>query len=150
MPNLRSKLIRLAHSKPKLRGHLLPLLKSAMEHSTEEELKTYLKDHPNADPKNHTVKKTDKPSGGGKPGENAKGGKVKKNDDGSFNVELPKEFDDEMYQATRSRDTKGQEESLNKMYNWVSKKTGIPRNKVEKEFHWDQEDLGEPITLRPK
>lgn len=36
----------------------------AMEHDSPEALKKYLKDHPNADPKNHTVKKHDEEKGG--------------------------------------------------------------------------------------
>ena len=36
----------------------------AMEHPSEDAKKKYLKDHPNADPSNHTVKKQG-PSGGG-------------------------------------------------------------------------------------
>jgi hypothetical protein len=40
-------------------------IKLAMEHSSPEELKKYLHDHPGADPKNHTVKKTEEKGGGG-------------------------------------------------------------------------------------
>lgn len=36
-----------------------------MEHPSDDARKQYLKDHPNADPKNHTVKKTDGGGGGG-------------------------------------------------------------------------------------
>lgn len=43
----------------------------AMEHPSEEARRNYLKDHPKAEPSQHTVKKTDKPSGGG--GGDAKG-----------------------------------------------------------------------------
>jgi len=53
---LRSKIIRLAYQNPALRPHLLPLLHTAKEHSSPEALKQYLKEHPNADPSNHTVK----------------------------------------------------------------------------------------------
>lgn len=67
--DLRSRLIRLAYSDPSLRPHVLPLLapsiRVAMEHPSEEARKKYLKEHPKADPKNHTVKK---PSGGGSGG----------------------------------------------------------------------------------
>lgn len=62
MSDLRSKLIRLAHARPELRPALLPLLRTAMEHSSPEALKQYLKDHPDADPKNHTVGKAKKDS----------------------------------------------------------------------------------------
>lgn len=69
--SLRSKVIRLAYTKPELRPHLLPLLvKQGMEHATEDARKKYLQDHPKADPKNHTV------SGGGE------GGKKKDEGDG--------------------------------------------------------------------
>jgi hypothetical protein len=73
---LRSKVIRLAHSRPDLRPHLLPLLQNervAMEFPTEEARNTYLEEHLDADPANHTVSKgdeekgkskNDKPSGG--------------------------------------------------------------------------------------
>jgi len=73
--NLRSRVIRLAHANPDLRPHLLPLLagKTAMEFPTEDARKKYLDDHPDADPSNHSVSKSDeaaapkkdtKPSGG--------------------------------------------------------------------------------------
>lgn len=55
MPDLRKKLIRLAHENPELRGVLLPLLKEGMEHPTDDAREKYLKDHPNANPKNHSV-----------------------------------------------------------------------------------------------
>ena len=58
--SLRKELIKLAHSNPEFRADLLPLIKSAMEHDSPEALKQYLKDHPNADKKNHTVKKQEK------------------------------------------------------------------------------------------
>lgn len=45
--------------------HRKVLIRMAMEHSSPEALKKYLKDHPKADPKNHTVKK-DSENGGGK------------------------------------------------------------------------------------
>lgn len=58
MSDLRKKLIRLAHSKPELRASLLPLLaRQAKEFGSKEELAKYLKDHPKADPKNHSVGK---------------------------------------------------------------------------------------------
>lgn len=60
--NLKSALIRLAHSNPELRADILPLLtKEAKEFATPEALKEYLKEHPNADVSKHTVKKTEKP-----------------------------------------------------------------------------------------
>lgn len=51
--------VRLAHVNPQLRPALLPLLRGvqAREFSSPEALKNYLKEHPKADPKNHTVKK---------------------------------------------------------------------------------------------
>ena len=54
---LRSKLIRLASEKPELRPQILPLLRLAMEHPSEEARKQYLQEHSGADPKNHTVSK---------------------------------------------------------------------------------------------
>lgn len=42
---LRKAVIKLAHSKPKLRGDLLPLLKTAMEFDSEAEKKKYLNTH---------------------------------------------------------------------------------------------------------
>jgi len=73
--DLRSKVIRLAHSKPELRAHLLPLLKQGAEWATEEARKQHLKDHPGANPSDHTVKKTEdkKPEGGESKGKAPKG-----------------------------------------------------------------------------
>ena len=55
----RSRLIRLASQMPvgsqTRRAILAGLQKVSMEHASEKALKQYLKDHPNADPKNHTV-----------------------------------------------------------------------------------------------
>ncbi len=51
--------IKLAYQKPHLRSELLPIIKLAMEFSSKEQLEEYLKDHPNADPKKHSVKKTE-------------------------------------------------------------------------------------------
>jgi hypothetical protein len=63
---LRAGLIRLAHSRPDLRPHLLPLVtdRVAMEFDSQEALDRYLKDHPKADKSRHKVK-----------GEGGKGGK---------------------------------------------------------------------------
>ena len=55
MPTLRSKIIRLAHAHPELQPHLLPLLKQAIEFPTQDALDAYMKEHPDADPKNHSV-----------------------------------------------------------------------------------------------
>ena len=52
---LRASTIRLAYSQPELRASLLPLLKTAKEFSTKEELAKYLKDHPKADKKRHKL-----------------------------------------------------------------------------------------------
>jgi hypothetical protein len=60
--SLRSKIIRLAASNPDLQPHLLPLVKSAMDFDTKEQMDKYLKDHPGADRSNHHVKKNE---GGG-------------------------------------------------------------------------------------
>lgn len=57
MSNLRSQVIRLASEHPDLRGHLLPLLKVGMEFDTQDALDKYLKEHPDADKSNHSVKK---------------------------------------------------------------------------------------------
>jgi hypothetical protein len=80
---LRLKLIRLAHTKPELRSHLLPLLnnrpveqvarhlesprqsqdKNAKVFNTDEALQKYLKEHPDADKSKHSIKtKEEKPS----------------------------------------------------------------------------------------
>jgi len=64
--NFRSKIIRLAASNPGMRPHLLPLVKWAMEFPTEEAFKKYMKDHPGADPKNHSVTKPAESKGEGK------------------------------------------------------------------------------------
>lgn len=53
---LRGRLIRIAAANPQTKGRLLPVLKLAEVFDTEKALKTYLKEHPNADPKNHSVK----------------------------------------------------------------------------------------------
>lgn len=44
-----------------------------MEHPSDDARKQYLKDHPNADPKNHTVKKTDGGGSGGSSAQTAAG-----------------------------------------------------------------------------
>lgn len=60
---LRGAVIRLATERPELRQHLVPVLrKTAMEFPTEDALKTYLKEHPDADRSLHTVKKPEKDS----------------------------------------------------------------------------------------
>lgn len=71
--SLRAETIRLAHQHPELRAHLLPLLvdRVAKEFPSAEALKEYLKEHPNADPANHTVKK---PSEGEGKGDSDEGG----------------------------------------------------------------------------
>jgi len=57
MSDLRSRLIRLAHSDASLRHHILPLVtgRVAMEFSTQDALEKYLKDHPGADKSKHKV-----------------------------------------------------------------------------------------------
>ena len=65
MSTLRTKIIRLAHAEPEMRRHLVPLLRQGMEHATEKAKKKYLKEHPDADPSNHTVNKGDKADGAG-------------------------------------------------------------------------------------
>mgnify|MGYP003963936025 CR=1 FL=1 len=63
MPTLRDQVIRVAQENPELRQYLVPLLRrTAMEHPTEDARKNYLRKHPNANPKNHMVKK---PGGSG-------------------------------------------------------------------------------------
>lgn len=52
---LRAQLTRLAHANPAIRPHILPIL-TAREFPTQEALKDYLQEHPNADPSKHTVK----------------------------------------------------------------------------------------------
>ena len=58
MDTLRQAVIKLAKDKPELRKHLIPILrKVAIEFPNEEALKEYMKEHPDADPHNHSVKK---------------------------------------------------------------------------------------------
>lgn len=52
--------MKLAYNNPSLRPILIPMIKMAMEFSSKEELQQYLKDHPNANPKNHSVKENSK------------------------------------------------------------------------------------------
>lgn len=67
MSTLRKQLVRLAHGKPELRTALVPLLKTAIEFPTEDARKKYLDDHPNADPKNHSVTDSRMPAKGESP-----------------------------------------------------------------------------------
>ena len=61
---LLARLVRIAHANPSSRDRILPLIRRAKEFSTEKELESYLKDHPNADRSNHSVKqKEDSPKG---------------------------------------------------------------------------------------
>lgn len=64
----RTQLLRIAGGLPSgdpvRRAVLASLLKVAMEHSSKEEMEKYLKDHPGADPNNHTVKKKEESKGG--------------------------------------------------------------------------------------
>lgn len=61
--SLRDSVIKLAAEKPELRKDLLPILrktatdKTAMEFPTQDALDKYLKEHPDADRSNHSVKK---------------------------------------------------------------------------------------------
>lgn len=59
----KQQLLRLAGSLPvgnsMRRAVLAGLVRQALEFSSKEEMEEYLKDHPNADPKNHSVKKQD-------------------------------------------------------------------------------------------
>ena len=73
---LRAGLIRLAHARPDLRTHILPLVtgRVAMEFDSQEALEKYLKDHPKADKSKHTVKKND----GGKKDKGKGGGAFSK------------------------------------------------------------------------
>ena len=64
MPNLRTRLIRLAHANPDMRADLLRVLNAGT--FTEQEWKTHKEKHPNADPKDHEITKGD----GGKGSEN--------------------------------------------------------------------------------
>lgn len=54
---VRESLVRLASALPKGSSERKGVLKVAREFATEDALKKYLKDHPNADPKKHSVKK---------------------------------------------------------------------------------------------
>lgn len=47
---------KLAFENPEMRGSLVPILRSAKEFDTKEQLEQYLKDHPNADKTKHKVK----------------------------------------------------------------------------------------------
>lgn len=54
---LRSRVIKLAVNNPELRPLLLEILKTAVtEHPSEEAMREYLKEHPNAKPENHIVR----------------------------------------------------------------------------------------------
>ena len=65
---LRADLIRLAYAKPELRNKVLPLLTKQAGEFTEQEWKTHIQKHPNADPKDHTITKGDsKGKSSGKP-----------------------------------------------------------------------------------
>ena len=72
---LRAGLIRLAHNRPDLRSHILPLVtdRVAMEHATQDALDQYLKDHPRADKSKHKVKSEGAAGGGGGDKEKGKG-----------------------------------------------------------------------------
>lgn len=61
--SLRLSLTKLAYENPSLRSAILPLVKSAMEHDSPEAMEKHLKKYPNADPKDHTVKKQEKSKG---------------------------------------------------------------------------------------
>jgi len=65
----RTALIRLAYEMPRgnqeRRAILAGLKRVAMEHASEDAMKEYLKKHPGADPKNHTVKKNESGEGDG-------------------------------------------------------------------------------------
>ena len=61
--SMKDVLLKLANENPELRSKLVPLIKEAMEHPTEEAKKKYLEEHPKADPSNHTVKKDDEGDG---------------------------------------------------------------------------------------
>lgn len=66
MDDLRDVLVKMAKDLPETRQHILPLLRTAMEFPTEDARKEYLKKHPKADPKRHTVKQQG--AGGGDAG----------------------------------------------------------------------------------
>ena len=78
----RSTLIRLASAMPKgnstRRAILAGLTRVAIEFDTKEALEKYMKDHPNADPKNHSVKKNEE-SGNGESGNKDKWEKMNRN-----------------------------------------------------------------------
>lgn len=82
--SLRSDTIRLAYERPALRAALLPII--AKEFPTPEALKDYLADHPNADPKNHTVAKPGGGKGEGEDEEPEKKEKPEKGDEGGGGV----------------------------------------------------------------
>lgn len=61
MSDLRSSLVRLAETHPEFRKYIVPLLRESSNHvakefTTKKQLNHYLKDHPGADRKRHTVK----------------------------------------------------------------------------------------------
>jgi len=170
MTDLRSKTIRLAYARPELRPYLLPLLRTAMEHSSPEALKNYLKDHPNADPKNHTVSKGKGDQGGSKPlpnkmkglssnsqkemdswlKPNAKNyspkdfvGKKTKEKDGGATLTPPKVMEDWSL-SDRSEDSWGAIEE------WAASQMGMSRSEMNDKFDVESSDFGEPIRLRPK
>jgi len=98
------KLVKKAYYNPHLRSELLPIIKMAMEFPSEEALKEYLKDHPGADPKKHSVEKSDSGSGG-KGGE-AVGASVKESKEGlhlSLSKIEPKELQKALNKAFDSK-----------------------------------------------
>ena len=92
MSDLRSQVIRLAHSNAHLRGELLPLLKMGKVFPTEQSLKTYLEDHPKADPHNHSVDTVERQEGE-KPSEAKDTQKIP--DDATVK-DLPKQYKEEI------------------------------------------------------
>lgn len=72
MTQIYDKILHLAHTEPRLRQHLIPLLrahKRAMEFDTPKALEKYLKEHPDADKSKHHIKKKDEKDTGNSEGE---------------------------------------------------------------------------------
>jgi len=85
---IRAHLVRVAYENPELRPKLLPLLREALEHPNEQARKEYLRQHENADPKNHTVRR---PKGLGKVKELFKGDKKRRQEHEHYDLEKRKE-----------------------------------------------------------
>lgn len=140
MTDLRSKVIRLAHSRPELRPALLPLLKEAApkfpklkglspktQKALDESVSEWAKKPTSAD---------------------YSGGKVKKEKDGSLVVTLPKVLADWSWLDRRSSDANLMSEAL---VEWVAAKVGATPSNLDEKYESDWGDPGsDTVKLSPK